>query len=54
MEVTQAALRQVLEAIEDAIHELNEPEVAELTSMALDQKLADARDLLQEYTDGEA
>lgn len=49
-----AELRQVLEAVKDAIHELQEPEVAELTSMALDRKLADARDLLQEYTDGEA
>ena len=52
--VGRPVLAQVLEAIEDAIHELNEPEVAELTSMALDQKLADARALLQEITDGEA
>jgi len=41
-------LRQILEAIEDAIRELDCPEVAELTSAALDRKLAKARDAIKE------
>lgn len=42
------ALSTVLEAIEDAILELDSPEVAELTSIALDRKLDAARDALKE------
>ena len=46
--VPESELRKVLEAIEDAIHELDSPEVAELTSMALDRKLAAAKQYLKE------
>lgn len=48
-------LEEVLEAIEDTILELDTPEVAELTSLALDRKLAQARQLLREVLgNGEA
>lgn len=41
-------LEEVLEAIEDTILELNCEEVAELTSLALDRKLENAKQLLTE------
>ena len=48
LEVPRSVLRLALSAIEDAEHELGEPEIAELVSLRLDQKLERARLTLQE------
>lgn len=53
--VLRPLLADVLEAIEDTILELDSPEVAELTSLALDRKLENAKQLLTEVlANGEA
>ena len=49
----EVVLRTALDAIEDTILELEQPEVIELTSMALDRKLASAQQSLTETLDNE-
>ncbi len=44
----EVVLRTALDAIEDTILELEQPEVIELTSMALDRKLSVAQQSLTE------
>jgi hypothetical protein len=47
--VLRADLRYILDAIKDAQRELEQDEVAELTSAALDRKLEKAVKLIEDY-----
>lgn len=49
----KAVLKYVKNVLEDVIEELDQPEVAELTSLALDRKLERVTQLVQEYLDNE-
>lgn len=52
-EELEALLRVSIDAIEDAMCELEQPEILELTSMALDRKLYSAQQQLRKVLEDE-